>query len=319
MSTLRSLAKTLRKAGLGRQLIFLMAAGLLLLQLPGLAQEEEAGEFKGVGIDLRFRGGWAMFSGGDIKNGMQGLYDQTVADIVGMGYETVSSDEERLESGAEITGDIIYYFRPRLGIGLGGGWLWSRRDSAFRFRDPGALVNYLMTSSPKLDILCVRLGVFYTILLGRPLAVSLNAGPAWYFADFEYGKSVQIPVYVDTMTLQGEASSLGLEGGIGLHIRMNRRLDFVIEAQARYAKFSGFEGKQQVNRARYAEVAPGVWKIIEGSAFISDVDGTISFLEGDGFPRLDIFPGGPSPGLSVKDASLDLSGVSFQAGLNFKF
>ena len=297
-----------RKAELRMVLFLFFAAGFFLFQLPGLAQEQEEGEFKGAGIHLRLRGAWTMFSGGDLKNGVQGMYDQTAAKILDMGYETVSSDEEKLNSGTEITGDVIYYFTPRLGVGLGGGWLWARRDSIFRFRPPDAVLNYMMTSSPKLDVTSVRLGVFYTLPLGRVLAVTLNAGPAYYFADFQYGKSTQIPIYVDSMILKGKANDLGLEGGIGLLIRMNRRLDFVIEAQGRLAKVSGFDGKQQL------------YRVIEGVPVIDSVaEGPLSYVERDGLPRLEIFPDGSPPGLSVKDAALDLSGVSFQAGLNFKF
>jgi hypothetical protein len=88
---------------------------------------------------------------------------------------------------------------------------------------------------------------------------------------------------------------------------MNQRLAFILEANGRYAKISGFEGKESI------------YRVIGGPVFSAVENGTLSYVEDDEFPRLDIFPGGPPTGVTAKKAALDLTGVRLQAGLNFKF
>ena len=293
--------------GLNKEVLLLLFLGLLLISLPGWAQDEEEEEFKGVGIHLKLRGAWVTFSGGDLERGTAGMYDQAAANIIDSGFELVSSEKKSLRSGSEFSGDIVYYFTPKLGLGIGGGWLRTRRNSIFRFGEPGAMVNYTMVGAPKIDILSLRLGLFYTLPLNRLLAVCLNAGPAYYFAHFQFGRSFMTPSDTDSILQNVKARGWGLEGGIGLEIRMNQRLAFVLEAQGRYAKISGFEGKEEI------------YKVIGGPVFTAVENGTLFYVEGEKHPRLDVFPGGPPAGVTARKAGLDLTGVSLQAGLNFKF
>jgi hypothetical protein len=300
--------KIIKFKGLDKGVLFFLALGLALICLPGWAQDEEVEEeFKGVGIHLRLRGAWTMFSGGDLKKGTSGMYDQGAADLIDSGFAVVSSDKESLDSGYEITGDLVYYLSPKFGLGIGGGWLRARRESIFRFSVPGSLLNYTMVSAPKLGVTSIRLGVFYALPLNRLLTVYLNAGPAYYFVSFQYGGNIVTPADQDSILQDVRARSLGFEGGVGLEIRMNQRLAFIIEAQGRYAKVSGFEGKESI------------YRVIGGPVFSAVENGTLFYVEGDGFQRLDIFPGGPPAGVIAKEAELDLTGVSLQAGLNFKF
>jgi len=292
--------------GLDKAALLLLFLGLFLICLPGQAQDEEEEEFKGVGIHVRLRGAWVTFSGGDLEKGTAGMYDQAAADIIDLGFERVSSEKKSLRSGSEITGDIVYYFTPKLGLGIGGGWLRTRRNSVFRFGAPGAMVNYTMVGAPKMDVTSVRLGLFYTLPLSRFLAVCFNAGPAYYFAHFQFGRSFQTSTDTDSILQNVKARDWGLEGGIGLEIRMNQRLAFILEAQGRYAKISGFEGKEEI------------YKVIGGPVFSTEEKGTLFYVEGEKYPRLDIFACGTQAG-GYREAILDLTGVSLQAGLNFKF
>jgi hypothetical protein len=169
------------------------------------------------------------------------------------------------------------------------------------------MVNYTMVGAPKMDILSLRLGLFYTLPLSRLLTVCLNAGPAHYFADFQYGRSFNTTTDTDSLLQKVKARDWGLEGGVGLEIRMNQRLAFILEAQGRYAKISGFEGKEEI------------YRVIGGPVSSTVENGTLLYVEGEEHPRLDIFPAGPPAGITAKQAVLNLTGLSLQAGLNFKF
>ena len=293
--------------GLHKAILLLLFLGLFLICLPGRAQEEEEEEFKGVGIHWKLRGAWVTFSGGDLERGTAGMYDQAAADIIDSGFERVSSEKKSLRSGSEFSGDIVYYFTPKLGLGIGGGWLRTRRTSLFRLSEPRAMVNYTMMGARMMAILSLRLGLFYKLLFNRFLALCFNAGPAYYSADFQFGRSFQTLTDTNSILQKVKARDWGLEGGIGLEIRMNQRLAFILEAQGRYAKISGFEGNEEI------------YKVLGGPVFTTVENGTLLYVEGEKHPRLGIFPGGPPAGVTTKQAVLDLTGVSLQAGLNFKF
>jgi hypothetical protein len=281
--------------------------GLLLISLPGRAQEEEEEEFKGVGIHLKLRGAWVAFSGGDIDKGTAGMYDRQVAEIVSAGFELGKNVKKSFRTGYELTGDIVYYITPRIGIGVGGSLVRAHQQSVLLFHWPGSPYDYRMMGLPEIKILSLRLGVFYVIPLNRLLAISVSAGPEYYFADYKYGGNSTTPYSAYSLTHRAKARQLGIHGGLGLEIRMNQRLAFIIEALGRYAKISGFEGKEETYQ----------WS--GGYSSTVEEHGIIFFIEGEEYPRLDIPSAGAPGGQGARKAVLDLTGVSLQAGLNFKF
>jgi hypothetical protein len=299
--------KTLRLRGLDKVVMFLLILGLSLICLPGWAQEEEVEEFKGAGIHVRLRGGWAMFAGGDLETGTSGRYDRILGELTASGLEISRQVKKPFRSGYEMGGDIVYYFTPSLGAGLGGSILSGHIESSIMFNWPGSLLDYSMTSVPELKVLSLRLGLFLSFPLNHLLTFCASAGPAWYFAEFRYTGDVIVPGDEDALHQDGKANNWGVQGGLGLEIRMNRRLAFILEAQGRYAKISGFEGTER---------AFG-WQ--GGQSQTVNEDGSLYFIEGEDYPRLDIIQGQPDSALQARKAVLDFSGLSLQAGLNFKF
>jgi len=293
--------------GLDKAVLLLPMLGLLLICLPGRAQEEEEEEFKGVGIHLKLRGAWVTFSGGDIDKGTAGIYDQQVAEITSVGFELGENGKKPFRTGYELTGDIVYHFTPSIGIGVGGGLVRAHQQSSLLFHWPDSPYEYRLMSLPEIKILSLRLGLFYVIPLNRLLTICLSAGPEYYFADYKYGGNLTTPYSASSLTHRAKARQLGVQGSLGLEIRMNRRLAFVIEALGRYAKISGFEGKEETYE----------WS--GGHSSTVDEQGIIFFIEGEEYPRLDIPSAGAPGGQGGRKAVFDLSGVSLQAGLNFKF
>ena len=292
-----------------RTVIFLfLLLGLLMSGLP--AQEEDEEEdvvFKGAGIHIRLGGGYTLLSGGDFADGIKGMYDGLSQSTVSAGYTIRQSVYDPLRSGYEFGGDIVYYFAGRLGIGAGGTWARVNRINEEIYRLGTGTQEFGMTTVPQLDILSFRLGVFYALPLNRLLTVCLNAGPAYYSADYKYSSNVLAAAYRHTFTQTGKGRAWGFQGGIGLEIRMNVRLSFILEAQGRYARISGFEGMDQLE------------EVLGGPVTREDKAGTLYYLEKEGFPGLEAFPNPPAEGFNIREAVFDFSGVSFRGGLNFKF
>jgi len=288
-----------------------MVLFLLFAFLPaGLqAQEEDEEEvvFKGIGIHVRLGGGYSLFSGGDLKSGIQGMYDQACRAIAGAGYSLGRGDEHPLNSGYELGGEIVYYFAGRLGLGAGGTLARAKKTNKQLFRPGNDPRDYSLTIVPQVDLLSLRLAVFYAIPLNRLLTVSVNVGPAYYSVDYEYAASVAMVNYEYDHSQNAKAGGFGAQGGVGFEIRMNERLAFILEARGRYAKISGFEGKE------------GMYEYLGGPFATWDKKGKLYYFEEEGFPRLEVFAQAPTAGSNSREAVFDFSGVSLRAGLNFKF
>ncbi|MCK7470577.1 MAG: hypothetical protein MZU95_07125 [Desulfomicrobium escambiense] len=108
-------------------------------------------------FSLRIQGGWSRFSAGDINPGTQAFFDWQV------GYWPASDGGYRaLHNGYELGADIIFELTPKLGLGIGGGYLRSSRTSQMSFwlTDPGSDVGGVIISAPKLSAVPIRLGLF---------------------------------------------------------------------------------------------------------------------------------------------------------------
>ncbi|MBN2408356.1 MAG: hypothetical protein JXE07_01355 [Candidatus Aminicenantes bacterium] len=306
MSDFQEAAGKLRIPGFKTAFFLFLLLGMLLSGLP--AQEEEDEEdvvFKGAGIHVRLGGGYALLSGGDFHKGIQGLYEWGAQSIVDHGYTLGKSDEHPLRSGYELGGDIVYYLAGRLGIGLGGSLTRVNKTNEQRFSFGN--LPYGMTVVPQIDIFSFRLGLFYALPLNRLLTVCFNAGPAYYSVDYRLSVNITEAAYRYSMTQKAEAGTLGVQGAVGLEIRMNPRMAFILEVQGRHARISGFEGKEQL------------YEYLGGPVSTSEASGIVYYLEKEGFSRLEISPDPPAAGFNAREAVFDISGVSFRAGLNFKF
>jgi hypothetical protein len=295
------------RRGLDRSLLSILVLGIFLVSLPGRAQEEEEEEFKGVGIHIRLYGAWVTFSGGDLAEGTAGMCDRTTADLSACGFELREIVKESFTSGYEMGGDIVYWFTPRVGVGLGGSLARSDKENSILFNWPGRIEDYRMTGVPELKVYSVRVGLFLSLPLNRWLTFCASAGPAWHSAEWRYTGNVQTPVIIDSIHQEAKGSDWGVQGGIGLEIRMNRRLALILAALGRYAKVSGFEGKEVTDS----------W---EGSQSLTVYEnGTLYLIEGEEYPRLDVIQGPLPADIRARKAELDFSGLSLQVGLIFKF
>ncbi len=295
--------------GRDKGLLLSFFLGLLLICLPGWTQEEdeEEGEFQGLGLHVKLKGAWVAFAGGDMDKGPAGYYDRQVVEILSAGFELGKSERKSFQNGYELAGDIVYYFTPRIGLGVGGSLVRAQEESSTFFHWPESTFDYRMTGLPEIKVISIRLGLFYLIPINRLLALSVSAGPEYHIAYFKYGGSLTTPFYAGSLVQRADTQKLGLHGGLALEIRMNRRLAFCLEALGRYAKISGFEGKE----AAYE------WS--GGGSFTVQDEGTLYYTEEDGYPHLDIPLAGAPGGQNARKAVFDFSGVSLRAGLNFKF
>ncbi|MGB7294874.1 MAG: outer membrane beta-barrel protein [Candidatus Aminicenantales bacterium] len=288
-------------------------------QMPELEPVETYGSFFGVKLTLKLKGGWNTFSGGDIKNGIGGMYDLTAHLISVDGVPITRSQKELPHDGLEFGGDLIYCITPRFGVGIGMSRINAEEKSVifYEIQSPGyERIN--INSGVKVSVL--RLGLFYAVPFAGRLAISVHGGPALYSAQYRYNMTVMnttavsysMPIILAGFLPIGlyqedEAKQWGLEGGVGFEFNANPFVAFFLEALGRYAKIEGFEGKEEETR------------YINYRRQVLSQEGSLYLINAGDYPLLDIIPPEGSFGTAARKAVLDFSGLSFSAGLKLRF
>lgn len=274
--------------------------------------EEVPELFQGIGLRVKLTGGFGYFSGGDIGRGIEGMYAQKSDFISSQGF-FLDDYPKSFHIDTEFTGDLIIDITPNLGIGIGSGYIHATHASTLIFyKEESRYKLDQMTSLPEINVIPLRVGLFLSIPIHRLFNISLNGGTGIYWAKYTYSLGSTWEDINDIGHV-ANAAGLGFHGGIGLELNLHRRAVFLIECQGRYAKFSHFKGT--ATTIEWGEL------IYAGNRdFISTVEeGSLYYLEDNGYPGLVISKDMPSGFQSVKKGNFDLSGFSIRAGIKIRF
>jgi hypothetical protein len=279
-------------------------------QMPDLEPVKEYGSFLGLKITLKIQGGWNMFSGGDIKRGIDGMYDNGVAAMSDAGVSIVENDRYSTRGGTEVGGDLIYAITPRFGIGIGlaGARAWKESHLLFN-QEP--LEAGVFRSRPNVKVSALRAGLFYSLPFAGFLAVSVRGGPAYYSAEYNCVLGCGSGFVRDGLSHTGyfqkaKAKQWGFEGGLGLELNANRFVAIFIEVQGRSAKFRDLEGDEA---ATFFQAGQYRQSAASGPVYIVDTAPS---------PQLDIIPSAEAVPGNARKATLDFSGITYLAGLKFR-
>jgi hypothetical protein len=269
--------------------------------------EEDPEFFEGIGLTVRLTGGPSFIGGGDLRKGDRGLYD-AASDLAAASGFLLDRYFDEFNSGFEVTADFVYSITPKIGLGLGFGYMNLSEHNLLVFHSPGGFENNQVGTSPKIRAYPVRLGVFYNIPISRLFNLTLNSGAAFYFAKYSYIRSSNwYPI--DLINQKANTTGIGFHGGISVEINFHPRAALILEGRGRYCKISGFTGESHIKKS----ILPPL--------LIEDIEekGTLYYVEGDGFPLLAFSEQKPTDYKTVREATVDLSGFVFQAGLKVKF
>ena len=285
-------------------------------QMPELEPVETYGSFFGVKLTLQIKGGWHIYSGGDLEAGFGGMYDTAVDMITSSGVPIQRNLKKTSHSGLEVGGDLVYCITPRFGIGIGASRFGAKKESVLYYEVISPDYDTLR-AQPIISVTVLRLGLFYSYPFAGRLAISVHGGPALYNAEYEYGMGisrgaiglpvVQMGLLPTGLNQDAKAKKLGVEGGVGFEFNPNPYVAFFIEAVGRYARIEGFEGVEEANL-----YLPGGFRIVKK-------EGVVYSLPTDSYPLLEIVPPEGSAGEAARKAVLDFSGFSFSAGLKLRF
>ena len=270
---------------------------------------EDPGTFQGIGLSVKVTGGMNYFSGGDVGVGTRGIYDTNSNYLASQGF-ALEHFLEPFHYGAEISGDIVFNFNPKFGIGIGSGYINATSQSVLTYRTAESLL-FQMKSQPEIRVTPLRVGMFFSIPLLRVFTVTINAGPELYFAQYRFTMGSEGDE-IATVYHNASAKRLGFQGGLGIEINLNQRAIFLIECHGRYAKINNFQGKATIND----------WELMINNMISDNItteEGTLYFLKRQTHPGLVISQEKPVGYENIRTAVLDLSGFTLRAGLKFRF
>jgi hypothetical protein len=226
-----------------------------------------------------------------------------------------------MHNGYEFGGDVIFELTPRLGVGIGGGYLQISRASgmSFYFPDiigPGAGVG----AEPRLSAIPIRAGVHLTVPMSTKFNFHAEVGASYYFKaryrdEWRYGESSMETLigYIYTVTrAEQKKAPIGFQGGIGLEYEVLHKLFLCLDARGRYARFRGLRGMTKVEEFWLGE--PMTTLSETGKLYYESVPWLL------GAPRLIMVQSSPpaGPGEEPRQAVIDFSGVSLQAGIRIR-
>ncbi|HCS48001.1 MAG TPA: hypothetical protein DIW61_06990, partial [Candidatus Aminicenantes bacterium] len=215
-----------------KKAIFLIS----LVLLPGLA-------FSDGKISLRFHGGWTFISGGDANHGTQSYFDyhKSLWPESSGGFRTV-------HNGYEAGGDIVFELTPRLGLGIGGGYMNISRSS--RMSLSIGLSNASVFAKPSLSAVPIRGNAYFNMPLSKRLNLLADVGLSYYFKA-RYRDELTALYWVGeilagytliTTRAEYKKTPISFQGGISLEYAIWHNFFPFLEARIRYARFCGWKG-----------------------------------------------------------------------------
>ncbi len=279
-------------------MIFLTLALALGLSLPAQAQ---------LSIGLKLYGGYGYLLGGEGNDGVKGFLDAWTAMFVDAGA-SASGSYKPFHLGLDAGGDLIIYFTPAIGIGIGGGYLQAASDSKIDLTYPGGSAD--IVTNPKVSAIPVRASLYLSLPMGSSANLVLHGGVGYYLAKFESALRIEEGTDFLEFANKADGKGIGFHAGLGFEFNFGSNLGFVLEATARYAKIGGFEGTADIS---------------SGAGPLASESGKLYYYKqltmGLGtFPIVGVYSTAPSGDVTdVHEAKIDFSGVAARAGLIFRF
>ncbi len=269
-------------------------------------------------LSVKLYGGYSHVLAGDLNDGSD-FYFELLELFEDEGSGTFTGSYKPLHGGYNFGGDIIYQLSPKLGLGLGVGYMKNSSSSQGTFipldsgGEPGP--EWTLESTAALTAMPVRLSLFFTTPLSNKLNLTADAG-ADYYAQVEFELMQRLEFAGDggwkEVTIEGSQRSgadIGFHGSLGIEYMLSPKLGFFIEAVGRYAKLKNFELVTETGEFSFADPFE-----IEGKLYLHT--DTVDTTEITAFTVVET---GNPVNPEYWEPKIDLSGFSLQAGIKIRF
>ncbi|UCE41526.1 MAG: outer membrane beta-barrel protein [Candidatus Aminicenantes bacterium] len=255
-------------------------------------------------IEVKFLGGISYLAGTDFDASDRGwdfLRKETMENQGGI----YAWEQNSLDWGREIAGEILFNLSPRLALSGGVGYITGKSHSKGTTSLEG--ITTINETDLKANAIPVTVGIYYYLPVSSSSQFFLNGGVDYYFASFSRNYvSEDVGIYWVNSDFTGNASEIGFHGGIGFEHDLSKNVAIVIQGFGRYAKISGFEGtRKRVDSNDWGDS----W---EGKYYYSDRQHSSEKL----LPRVNqTDPSTIENAINIRDYESDFSGFTIRIGL----
>lgn len=267
----------------------------------------------GAHFSIKFAGGMDYLLLGDLNNHFKGM-NSSFNDMADPG--TLNGRFRELRWAWDGYGELIFYPTPVFGIGIGGGYLRARtRNDTVTFTTFGGLWSDTREEDWIISAIPLRLSLHFTLPVGPAANISLSLGGAYYFGSLEMNRETESLLWTGTENAKGKSmNTIGGHGGISFELKMSPNFSFVLEAQGRYAKFTSIKADLRAQGILFL-IIPIDYNAENTLFFYQYNSGTNTY---DTLEWWETAPSGPAYN-SLREGTIDLSGVFFGAGFKFTF
>jgi hypothetical protein len=252
-------------------------------------------------FNLVFSGGGSYISGGDLNDGSLGLADYH--------SDTSPFEPQGKARPAHLSyilgGELALALSSHFSLGIGVDYFLGERKSFVKFpEDPS---SETLTIHPKMQAVPLRLAISYYPV--RSLYAKI--GVEYYFAKCAYYYRFQRVESWEEWQGEATAQDFGVLAGLGYELEFTSSFNFIIEATIRYARISGFKGRDR------SRDSTGTDYIEEGTLYFYQVQAAGE----DSYPFLFIREDTPTEGgvFNPREAIINFSGLSLKTGFKIKF
>ena len=163
-----------------------------------------------IRIAVRLLGGMNYLAAGDVNEGVKGWIDAVCDDEL-IGY-SVEGEARPIHLGFDLGGDIIIYFNPNIGIGLGAGYIQGAKTSELTFTNG---YEGTFTNKSKISAIPIKLGFFFTLPMSNETSFFFNVGVGYYLSKYSFEMNYEENGYQEDMIQEASGNGFGFHGGMG--------------------------------------------------------------------------------------------------------
>ena len=264
-------------------------------------------------VSFKILGGLTRIQGDDYNRVAAGTMD-FLRDTTSV----LSGEFGRFGGGYNIQGEIVTHWGRRIAVGLGGG-VYEMDHLATVVSSAAGADGSVVTETAmlgKMSVVPFYLNFYYRFRLTPRAELDVFAGPVFGIAQLTSERTATVAAAgtVAAESFRSSQIALGGQAGLGLSFELWRGVHVVADGFYRSAKVSNFTG----NWALITTTPSGSTSQASDAYFYWYYD----YTQGRTYPRTGFFnSSGPSgEGISgVRKASIDLSGLTFTAGVKLVF
>lgn len=252
-------------------------------------------------FDLVFSGGGSFISGGDLNDGSQGFADYRSNILAVQPQGQAKPAHLSYILGGEFTLALSSHFS----LGIGVDYFLGERESLVEFPDDPS--SETLTTHPKIQAVPLRLAISYYPVPNFYAKIGIE----YYLAKCAYYYRSERAGSWEEWRGEATAQDFGILAGLGFEFELTSSFDFIIEATVRYARISGFTGRDR------SKDSTGTNHIEEGTLYFYRVQTAGE----DSYPLLFIREDAPTEAnvFDPREAVINFSGLSLKTGFRIKF